>query len=157
MFVANESTQGDLFIETARLSEGFFEQLQKHPVPIEEAAVKQIANNSMALDVYVWLSYRLHALKELRPVTWKTLHAQFGAASREWTTLSSSEIRSDLLWQSIPRRTSSWMARPVSSSSPPGHPSPPTLLDPVQLSVVFRDDPVKSSHPVTPSLSYSAR
>ena len=51
MFVADNSTQDDLFIETAKLSEGFFEQLQKHPVPIEEAAVKQIANNSMALDV----------------------------------------------------------------------------------------------------------
>lgn len=78
MFVADEGTQDDLFIETARLSEGFFEQLQKHPVPIEEAAVKQIANNSMALDVYVWLSYRLHVLHEARPVTWKALHAQFG-------------------------------------------------------------------------------
>jgi hypothetical protein len=78
MFVSDNSTQGDLFIETARLSEGFFEQLQKHPVPIEEAAVKQIANNSMALDVYVWLSYRLHSLKEARPISWKALHAQFG-------------------------------------------------------------------------------
>jgi hypothetical protein len=78
MFVSDDSTQGDLFIETARLSEGFFEQLQKHPVPIEEAAVKQIANNSMALDVYVWLSYRLHSLKEARPISWKALHAQFG-------------------------------------------------------------------------------
>jgi hypothetical protein len=78
MFVSDDSTQGDLFIETARLSEGFFEQLQKHPVPIEEAAVKQIANNSMALDVYVWLSYRLHSLREPRPISWKALHAQFG-------------------------------------------------------------------------------
>ena len=50
MFVADDSAQGNLFIETAKLSEGFFEQLQKHPVPIEEAAVKQIANNSMALE-----------------------------------------------------------------------------------------------------------
>jgi Plasmid encoded RepA protein len=78
MFVAEDTTQGSLFIETARLSEGFFEQLQKHPVPIEEAAVKQIANNSMALDVYVWLSYRLHSLNEPRPISWKALHAQFG-------------------------------------------------------------------------------
>jgi Plasmid encoded RepA protein len=78
MFVADDSTQGNLFIETAKLSEGFFEQLQKHPVPIEEAAVKQIANNSMALDVYVWLSYRLHSLREARPISWKALHAQFG-------------------------------------------------------------------------------
>lgn len=78
MFVADDPSQGNLFIETARLSEGFFEQLQKHPVPIEEAAVKQIANNSMALDVYVWLSYRLHCLREPRPISWKALHAQFG-------------------------------------------------------------------------------
>ena len=78
MFVADDSTQGNLFIETAKLSEGFFEQLQKHPVPIEEAAVKQIANNSMALDVYVWLSYRLHSLREARAISWKALHAQFG-------------------------------------------------------------------------------
>jgi hypothetical protein len=78
MFVADDSTQGNLFIETANLSEGFFEQLQKHPVPIEEAAVKQIANNSMALDVYVWLSYRLHSLREPKPISWKALHAQFG-------------------------------------------------------------------------------
>ncbi len=82
MFVSDESTQDDLFIETAKLSEGFFEQLQKHPVPIEEAAVKQIANNSMALDVYVWLSYRLHALTETRPITWKALHSQFGRGIR---------------------------------------------------------------------------
>ena len=30
--------QGSLFLETARLSETFFEQLKKHPVPLEEAA-----------------------------------------------------------------------------------------------------------------------
>ncbi len=40
--------------------------------------MKQIANNSMALDVYVWLSYRLHSLKEPRSISWKALHAQFG-------------------------------------------------------------------------------
>ena len=78
MFVADDPAQGSLFIETARLSEGFFEQLQRHPVPIEEAAVKQLANNSMALDVYVWLAYRLHCLRAPTPISWKALHAQFG-------------------------------------------------------------------------------
>ena len=37
-----------------------------------------IANNSMAIDVYCWLAYRLHSLTGPKLVTWKALHAQFG-------------------------------------------------------------------------------
>jgi hypothetical protein len=72
------ATQGRLSLETAKLSEGFFEQLKKHPVPLEEAAIKALSNNAPALDVYLWLAYRLHALKEDRLVPWSALKAQFG-------------------------------------------------------------------------------
>jgi len=78
MFVEDDNLQGSLFIEKAKLSEMFFDQLKKHPVPVEEAAVRQISNNSMALDVYCWLAYRLHSLSKPTPITWKALHAQFG-------------------------------------------------------------------------------
>src|SRR3954470_16108804 len=44
MFVEDDDAQGRLFLETARLSEVFFEQLKRHPLPIEERAVKEIAN-----------------------------------------------------------------------------------------------------------------
>ena len=74
-----EEGEGALFTETAKLSESFFKQLQKHPVPLEEAAIKAIANNSMALDVYCWLAYRLHVLPGPTLVTWKALMGQFGA------------------------------------------------------------------------------
>jgi hypothetical protein len=70
--------QGRLSLETAKLSEGFFEQLKKHPVPLEEAAIKALSNNAPALDVYLWLAYRLHALKEKRLVSWAALKGQFG-------------------------------------------------------------------------------
>jgi hypothetical protein len=70
--------QGRLFLETAKLSEGFFEQLQKHPVPIEEAAIRALSNNAPALDAYLWLAYRLHVLKADKPVSWTALKAQFG-------------------------------------------------------------------------------
>jgi hypothetical protein len=80
MFVdGDDPTQGSLFLETARLSETFFEQLQRHPVPIEEAAIRAINNNSMALDIYCWLAYRLHVLPGSRAITWKAMHAQFGS------------------------------------------------------------------------------
>jgi hypothetical protein len=77
-----DSPQGSLFLETAKLSEPFFEQLKKHPVPIEEAAVRAVNNNSMALDLYAWLAYRLHSLDAPRPITWKALMAQFGQSFR---------------------------------------------------------------------------
>jgi hypothetical protein len=80
MFVgADDPSQGSLFVDTVRLSESFFEQLQRHPVPIEEAAIKALSNNSMALDIYCWLTYRLHVLQSPKPITWKALHSQFGA------------------------------------------------------------------------------
>ena len=73
-----EDGQGRLSLETAKLSEGFFEQLQRHPVPLEEAAIRAINNNPAALDAYLWLAYRLHSLSGPKLVTWKALKGQFG-------------------------------------------------------------------------------
>lgn len=73
-----QDRQGRLSLETARLSEGFFEQLRKHPVPLEEAAIRAVNNNSMALDIYAWLAYRLHVLQAPRSVAWGALKPQFG-------------------------------------------------------------------------------
>ena len=75
--------QGRLSLETAKLSEGFFEALKKHPIPLEEAAIKALANNSAALDCYIWLAYRLHSLDKPRLVTWAALKAQHGAGFKE--------------------------------------------------------------------------
>lgn len=71
--------QPSLFLEKAKLSEGFYAQLQKHPVPLEEAAIRAVSNNSQALDIYAWLAYRLHSLTGPRPVTWRAFRPQFGA------------------------------------------------------------------------------
>lgn len=78
MFIEDDHAQGGLFVEKAVLSQSFFDELKKHPVPVEEAAVRQIANNSVALDVYCWLAYRLHSLSTPITVSWKALHGQFG-------------------------------------------------------------------------------
>jgi hypothetical protein len=84
LFIEDESEgQSRLSLETAKLSEGFFEQLRKHPIPLEEAAIKAINNNPAALDCYIWLAYRLHVLTAPKLVTWKALKGQFGTAYRE--------------------------------------------------------------------------
>jgi hypothetical protein len=77
-----DGAQGSLFLETANLSERFFNELQRHPVPLEDSAIRAISNNSMSLDLYAWLAYRLHALKGPTPVSWSALKGQFGAGFR---------------------------------------------------------------------------
>jgi Plasmid encoded RepA protein len=78
----DDGAQGSLFLETAKLSESFFAELQRHPVPLEEAAIRAISNNSMSLDLYAWLAYRLHALKGPVPISWAALKGQFGTGFR---------------------------------------------------------------------------
>ena len=36
----------------------------------------------MAIDVYIWLAYRLHSLNKPTPVSWTAIHSQFGAGFR---------------------------------------------------------------------------
>jgi hypothetical protein len=71
---------GSSLLETVRLSESFFAELQRHPVPLQESAIKPLSNNSQALDIYCWLAYRLHALAGPTEVSWAALRAQFGAS-----------------------------------------------------------------------------
>ncbi len=74
-----DDNQHRLWIDTVRLSNSFYRALKEHPVPIWEPAVRQISNQSMAIDIYIWLSYRLHVLERSTSVTWSALHGQFGA------------------------------------------------------------------------------
>jgi hypothetical protein len=72
-----------LWQERVRLDEGFYQSLIEHPLPLREAAVRQISSRSMAIDLYVWLAYRLHALSKPVPVTWQALRRQFGEGYSE--------------------------------------------------------------------------
>ena len=87
---SDEEAQGNLFSQKARLSEAFFEGLKRHPVPIEEAAIGAISNNSMAIDVYCWLAYRLHSLERPTTLTWSAVKAQFGAG---YTAMNNFRLR----------------------------------------------------------------
>jgi hypothetical protein len=74
-----EDRQEHLFVETVRLSQSFYDALSRHPVPLWEPAIRAIQNNSMGLDLYVWLAYRLHVLSKPTAIRWPRLHQQFGA------------------------------------------------------------------------------
>lgn len=75
-----DSDQPTLWEDRVRLSETFFAALRDHPVPLAEPAIRQISHDSSAIDVYIWLAYRLHSLADATPVSWAALHKQFGGA-----------------------------------------------------------------------------
>jgi hypothetical protein len=72
------SEQPTLWQERVLLNEEFYRALQAHPVPLNETALRAIGPRSMVLDIYIWLAYRLHALKGDVEVSWPSLHCQFG-------------------------------------------------------------------------------
>ena len=72
-----------LWLERVKLDEGFYQSLIDHPLPLREAAIQQISSRSMAIDLYVWLAYRLHILDAPVTVSWPGLKQQFGQGYSE--------------------------------------------------------------------------
>jgi hypothetical protein len=66
-------------IERLILSQAFYDELRRHPVLVDRAALRDLATSPLAIDVYLWLAYRLHALKTETPVGWDRLWRQFGS------------------------------------------------------------------------------
>ena len=78
-FHAEDSTQGSLWEDRVVLDETFYAALRDHPVPLLEAAIRQLRDRSMSLDIYVWLAWRCHQLGKPTPISWPAIHGQFGA------------------------------------------------------------------------------
>ena len=80
--VHSDTRQESLFEDRVLLDSDFFDQLRRHPVPLRDAAIHQLKDSSTALDIYVWLAYRLHHLDRRTPIEWRSLYQQFGAGYR---------------------------------------------------------------------------
>ncbi|MBP2232460.1 hypothetical protein J2847_005789 [Azospirillum agricola] len=70
--------QAQLWDDEVVLDADFYGHLKKHAVPLLDEAVRALADDAVALDVYIWLAYRLRVVDRPTPVTWAALHAQFG-------------------------------------------------------------------------------
>jgi len=79
MFDSESARHGTVLVDRVVLCESFFKRLLQAPVRIEKAAIRAIANNSMAIDVYCWLAHYLPQLTSDRVLPWAQLQAQFGS------------------------------------------------------------------------------
>jgi hypothetical protein len=62
-----------------KLSEAFFEEIQNKPVLLAEQALGELKSRSGAIDLYLWLAYRLPYIQRQETVRWSALFSQFGA------------------------------------------------------------------------------
>lgn len=72
--------KGGNFIREIRMTEGFFEHLREHAVPLNEHAICHLRDSATGLDLYTWLAYRLPRIHPKRPATisWPQLAVHFG-------------------------------------------------------------------------------
>ena len=62
-----------------RLGEDFFNEIIRHPVPIDMNTLKALKRSPLGLDLYLWLTYRTFALRAAQRLTWRQVYRQFGA------------------------------------------------------------------------------
>ena len=76
---AHDPEQGDLWHSAITLTEPFFREVVEGPVPVDMRALMVLKRSPMALDIYVWLTYRYSYSKQATTIPWGTLATQFGA------------------------------------------------------------------------------
>ena len=74
-----QPNQHNLFTSCVTLSERFYKEIASHPIPLDLRALNALSRSPLALDIYVWLTYRLSYLEKPTSVPWEILQAQFGA------------------------------------------------------------------------------
>ena len=67
-----------LWKSTIELGEKFFEEIIRHPVPLDLNALKALKRSPLGLDLYMWLTYRTFKLDAPLRLSWPTLYRQFG-------------------------------------------------------------------------------
>jgi hypothetical protein len=71
--------QAGLWKSTLTLGADFFEEVVERPIPVDMRALNALKRSPMALDIYVWLTYRNSYLRRPTLIPWAALQAQFGA------------------------------------------------------------------------------
>ena len=61
------------------LGEAFFNEIIRHPVPLDMNTLTALKRCSLGLDLYLWTAYRTFALKHPQRFSWQQVYRQFGA------------------------------------------------------------------------------
>jgi hypothetical protein len=71
--------QRTLFENTVTLSEAFFKEVINKRVPFDMNTLKKLKKSPLAIDLYLWLTYRMSYMQRPTTIPWGALQIQFGA------------------------------------------------------------------------------
>ena len=119
------------------MGQDFFNEIIRHPVPLDMNTLKALKRSSLGLDLYLWIAYRTFALKRPLRLSWASLYRQFGAhPSKADDNITVQHFRMDSL-RELKKIKFAWPE--LNYSTAPGvlilHPSTPAIppLDQGQL------------------------
>ena len=64
---------------TIVIGEDLFNEIIRHPVPLDLTTLTALKRSPLGLDLYLWLVYRTFALRAPLWLSWPTIYSQFGA------------------------------------------------------------------------------
>ena len=70
--------QPSLWESKIELSEKFFNEIIRYPVPIDMNTLTSLKRCSLGLDLYLWLVYRTFPIRAPQRITWRQVYRQFG-------------------------------------------------------------------------------
>ena len=111
------------------LGEKFFNEIIRHPVPIDMNTLKSLKRSSLGLDLYLWLVYRTFPLRAPQRLTWRQLYHQFGAVpDKASDNVTVQRFRKDCL-RELKKIKTAWSG--LNYTTAPGvlilHPSTPSI------------------------------
>ena len=76
-----DEAQRVLWTSTIQLTDDYMNSLLGHAVPLDQRALVSLSHNARALDIYAWLTQRLHRIPYNKPqfVAWAAIKEQFGS------------------------------------------------------------------------------
>jgi hypothetical protein len=78
LWFSDNPTQQSLWPTTIAFSKDFFEEIQKHALPIDVRVLRALSNSARRLDLMMWVTYRITRLNAPLVLDWKPLKQQFG-------------------------------------------------------------------------------
>jgi hypothetical protein len=67
------------FTPTVTLGKITFHEMRRHPIPFDMRVLRAVKQSPLAIDLYLWLTYRVSYLKRPTEISWSQLHNQLGA------------------------------------------------------------------------------
>lgn len=78
LWFSDNPDQQSLWPSKISFSQDFYQELQKHALPIDVRVLRALSNSARRLDLMMWVTYRITRLKTKLVLDWQPLKGQFG-------------------------------------------------------------------------------